>query len=97
MPWAANGEPILRSEGYLAKSRCINGIESVKKDAMRDDAYEIREAKNGQAYFVLKAANHEVIGTSETYSSGAACTTGMASVVENAPTAEVVDLSEQGG
>ncbi len=30
---AKNGEPILVSEGYKAKSSCLNGIESVKKNA----------------------------------------------------------------
>lgn len=30
---AANGEPILTSEGYVSKAGCQNGIESVKKNA----------------------------------------------------------------
>ncbi len=30
---AANGEPIATSEGYTSKSGCLNGIESVKKNA----------------------------------------------------------------
>lgn len=30
---AANGEPILVSEGYVSKAGCQNGIESVKKNA----------------------------------------------------------------
>ena len=30
---AANGEPILSSEGYSAKASAIGGIESVKKNA----------------------------------------------------------------
>ena len=30
---AKNGEPILASEGYTAKAGCVNGIESVKKNA----------------------------------------------------------------
>ena len=29
--------------------------------------FEILEAKNGQFYFNLKAANHQIIGTSEMY------------------------------
>lgn len=33
---AKNGEPILASEGYTAKASCINGIESVKKNADSD-------------------------------------------------------------
>nr|WP_276899570.1 YegP family protein [Pedobacter kyonggii] len=37
---ASNGQTILTSEGYSAKSSCENGIESVKKnapDASTDD------------------------------------------------------------
>ena len=30
---AANGEIIARSEGYTSKAACVNGIESVKKNA----------------------------------------------------------------
>ena len=30
---ARNGEPILASEGYTAKASCLNGVESVKKNA----------------------------------------------------------------
>ena len=30
---ARNGEPILASEGYKAKASCLNGIESVRKNA----------------------------------------------------------------
>ena len=31
---ATNGQIVLRSEGYAAKASCINGIESVKKNAV---------------------------------------------------------------
>lgn len=31
---AKNGEPILASEGYVAKSGCKNGIESVRKNVV---------------------------------------------------------------
>jgi uncharacterized protein YegP (UPF0339 family) len=41
--------------------------------------------------FNLKAANHEVIGTSETYTTEAAREAGIASVKANAPTATVDD------
>ena len=37
---ARNGEPILASEGYKAKASCLNGIESVKKNAPDADIVE---------------------------------------------------------
>ena len=40
--------------------------------------------------FDLKAANGEVIATSEVYSSEDACLNGIASIVKNAPDAAVV-------
>jgi uncharacterized protein YegP (UPF0339 family) len=90
---AGNGEPLLRSEMYSAKSGAQNGIESVRKNAPLDERYERKTAANGQPMFNLKAANHEIIGTSETYSSTAARENGIASVKTNAPGAVVDDQS----
>ena len=39
---ARNGQAILASEGYKAKSSCLNGIESVRKNAV--DAEVVDEA-----------------------------------------------------
>lgn len=88
---ASNGEPLLRSETYANKSGAQNGIDSVKKNAPLDERYERKTASNGQPMFNLKAANHEIIGTSETYSSTAARENGIASVKANAPSATVDD------
>ncbi len=59
-------ESILSSEMYAAKAGALNGIESVRTNAPTDARYERNAAKNGQPMFNLKAANNEVIGTSET-------------------------------
>ncbi len=90
---AGNGEPILSSEGYVAKASCLNGIESVKKNAGDEKNYAKLTAKNGEAYFTLNAANHQVIGRSEMYSSAQARDKGIASVIKNGPTATVSDLT----
>ncbi|MBR6800204.1 MAG: YegP family protein [Eubacteriaceae bacterium] len=37
---ASNGQNIARSEGYKAKASCLNGIESVKKNADSDVVVE---------------------------------------------------------
>ncbi len=89
---AGNGEPILASEGYKAKSGCENGIESVKKNAPLGERYEIKESSNGKHYFVLKAGNHEIIGKSEMYEASSGATKGIDSVMRNAPNAQVVEL-----
>ncbi len=88
---AGNGQTILTSEGYTNKAGCMNGIESVQKNASDDSRFEVRTSSNGKPYFVLKAGNGQVIGNSEMYESDAACANGIASVKSNAPGATVDD------
>ena len=57
--------------------------------------FVIREGKAGP-YFVLKAANGEIIGKSESYSSEAACKNGIMSVKKNAFIANVEDQTVEG-
>jgi len=87
---AKNGEVILTSETYKAKSSALNGIESVKNNAVPEQ-FETREANDGQLYFIHKAKNHQEIGRSEMYKSKASCENGIQSVCNNAPVAEVED------
>ncbi|CCG54010.1 Protein of unknown function [Flavobacterium indicum GPTSA100-9 = DSM 17447] len=88
---AGNGQVILTSEVYTTKAACLNGVESVKKNAQEDARFEKLESKNGKPYFNLKATNGQVIGTSELYESVAARDNGIESVKKNAPDAEVVE------
>jgi len=90
---AANGQIILASQGYKAKAKAENGIASVRANAPDDAHFGRKEAKNAQPYFVLKANNGEVIGTSEMYSSKTAMETGISSVKTNAPIARLVDMT----
>ncbi len=88
---ATNGQVILSSEGYNSKAACLNGVESVKKNAPVEARYEIKEAKNGKPFFNLKASNGQVIGASQMYSSERTMKAGIASVMKNAPEAPVVE------
>lgn len=88
---ALNSQIILTSEGYLAKSSCKNGIESVKTNSPTDSKYDRKVAKNGSYYFNLKAGNGEIIGTSQMYTTINARENGIESVKANAPDAEVID------
>lgn len=45
--------------------------------------FEIKQAKDGQFHFNLKAGNHEIILSSELYTTRAACENGIASVQKN--------------
>lgn len=66
---AANGEDVLRSEGYAKNAGVDNGIFSVLENGNDKRNFDLLEAKNGDWYFNLKAANGEIIGTSELYAS----------------------------
>lgn len=90
---AGNGEPILSSEMYTTRSARDNGIESVKKNAPLDERYEKKTSSNGKYYFVLKAANHQIIGNSEMYESVSGRDNGIESVKRNAPNATVEEDS----
>ena len=59
---ASNGQIILTSEKYESRSAAMKGIESVRKNAGNEKRFERKDAKDGSSYFVLKAANGEVIG-----------------------------------
>ena len=83
---ASNGEIILGSEGYTTKAN---------SNSPTDSNYDRLPANNGQYYFNLKSAhNGQVIGTSEMYVSTQGRDNGIESVKRNAPTADVVDLTE---
>jgi uncharacterized protein YegP (UPF0339 family) len=88
---AGNNEIILTSETYEAKASAETGIASVRRNSQDPTRFDSKTAKDGSPYFVLKAGNGEVIGTSEMYSSTAAKDNGIASVVTNAPDAKVLD------
>lgn len=88
---AGNGETILGSEMYSTRAAALNGIESVRTNAPLDERYERKTNSKGEPMFNLKAANHQVIGTSEGYSSTAARDSGIASVKTNAPKATLDD------
>ncbi len=90
---AANGEIILTSERYTTKAKAQTGIESVRVNAGEETRFERRLATNGSPFFVLRAANHEVVGTSELYSSSQARDQGIKAVKDVAPQANIVDRS----
>ena len=68
---APNHEVILKSENYASKHGALNGIESTQKHCPFDENYQRLEASDGNHYFNLRAKNHEIIGTSETYTTKA--------------------------
>ncbi|MGX5816897.1 YegP family protein [Chitinophaga lutea] len=90
---ASNGEKILHSERYTTKANCLNGVESVRTNAVDDARYDKLMSSNGKHYFTLKASNGQIIGTSELYERTDGRDNGIASVKKSAPDAAVDDLT----
>jgi uncharacterized protein YegP (UPF0339 family) len=90
---APNNEIILQSEGYVAKSSCQNGIQSAQQHSPYDRFYVRYTSTRNLPYFALRAANNQVIGVSEEYSSMQARDNGIGAVKRHGPTAGIVDLT----
>lgn len=80
---AGNGETILTSELYTSKASAEKGIASVRSNSPQEERYEKKTASNGKFYFNLKAANHQIIGSSQMYATAQSRETGIASVKAN--------------
>jgi uncharacterized protein YegP (UPF0339 family) len=89
---AGNAETILSSQVYRVKRSALKGIASVQTNGLDDARFERKTAKNGKPYFDLKAANHQVIGTSQMYSTEAHRDVGIASVKTNAASKQVKEV-----
>lgn len=80
---AGNAETILTSELYKAEASARNGIASIQTNCAEDSSYERKDSINDKPFFNLKAANHQVIGTSQMYASVASRDAGIESVKIN--------------
>lgn len=87
---ASNGQIILTSEGYIYRSSCVDGIQSVRNNSPIENRYSRKIASNGQYYFTLHGANGEVIGTGETYVTPQGRDAGIEGVKRYAPNADLV-------
>lgn len=90
---AANNEVILTSEMYESKQGAKTGIASCQTNSKLDSRYDRKTSASGQPYFVLTAANNQVVGRSEMYSSTQARDNGIAACKKVGPTAPTVDLT----
>ena len=61
---------------------------------MPEPKFEWFKDKAGKFRFRLKAANGEIIATSEAYESKDACANGIESVKKNAPIAKIVEVKQ---
>lgn len=90
---ADDAEILLSSELYKTKGAAENGIASMQSNCQVEKHHEKKESSNGKFYFNLKAANHQVIGTSRMYATAASRDDGIASVKANGITQTIKDLT----
>lgn len=90
---AGNGQVVLTSQMYESRASALQGIESVRVNAVLADRFERGTNAGGQPYFTLKAGNGQVIGRSQAYAGMPAMEGGIASVQSNAPDAALKDLT----
>lgn len=86
-----NDETILTGTRYTSKASALQAIEDTRVNATFETRYQRRLSSAEEPYFVLRAANNEVLGTSEVYSSSLARDDGIALVKASAPTARIED------
>ena len=102
---AGNGEIIGVSQVYATEDTCLNGIASVKKNAVEakledqtvadfapvtNPKFEVYKDKAGEFRFRLKARNGEIVLSGEGYKAKASCLNGIDSIRRNAPDAPIV-------
>ena len=90
---AANGQVVLASQTYKTKAAAKNGIKSVCTNCKKAACFEQKKSKKGEPYFVLLAANKQVIGKSQMYASKKSMLNGIASVKKNAAKSKINDLT----
>jgi uncharacterized protein YegP (UPF0339 family) len=88
---AGNGEIVLQSQAYTRRASALAGTASVRANGTNAARFQVRDAADGQAYFVLIAGNGEVIGVSETYASRSNAQRGADAVLALLTTATIAD------
>jgi uncharacterized protein YegP (UPF0339 family) len=91
---ADNGQTILSSEGYNTKASCLNGIESVKKNANDAKRFTKSQTPSKMFRFAVVAGNNQIIGTSQNYKSESGRDNGIESVKRNASKAEIKEVTK---
>ena len=78
-----DGRDLLRSELYSTRSAAELGIATVRKNCPLAERYVRKRAANGDYFFNLIAGNHQIIGTSNIYTTISAMENGIEAVMAN--------------
>lgn len=88
---AANGEIVLTSQMYKSKRNAKKGIASMQTNGPDTNRFERKKNKRGKHFFVLKAGNNQVIGTSQAYTTSAAMEKTIKSIARTVEKAVILD------
>lgn len=88
---AGEKETLLASETYRSRDSAESGIASVRINAVSEARFEKKVASNGKFFFNLKAANGQVIGTSQLYPTAEARDASIAAAMAAGPSETVRD------
>ncbi|MBP6631753.1 MAG: YegP family protein [Kofleriaceae bacterium] len=84
--YAANGQRVLASEGYVNEALALNGAMAVTENAAARAQYNVLPSSGGAGYyFTLEGGNGEIIGVSEVYSTKAAADRAVNALITLAP------------
>jgi uncharacterized protein YegP (UPF0339 family) len=86
---ARDAQTMLSSQMYSAKASAEEGIAACRINSAIDARYERLAAHDKRPYFVLRAANGEIIGASQIYSTDAGREKGIALCKESGPLATI--------
>ena len=78
---SGNGAVLLSSEGYTSRAGALNGILAVLDNGGIASRYQVKAGADGESYISLKAANGQVIGVSEGYTSFASAERAIGSCI----------------
>lgn len=91
---AKTSKPSAKTKELTDDSPEVKGAVAIQESkATANGKWDIRRAKDGRYFFSLYASNHTVIAYSQIYSSTTAVTTGINSVIANAPKCEIEDTT----
>ncbi len=91
---AGNREIILTGELHTQRESAEQDIISVQENCGIEQCYDTKVSSNDSPYFILTDENNATLGSSQEYSSEAACTRGIASVQRNGITTVVRDKTD---
>ncbi len=77
---ARNGEIVLSSENYTTQAAAWNGAFAIQDAAALEGSFEVKTSLDNRFYFTLTAANGQVVGVSQLYTSRQSAEAGVASV-----------------